>query len=149
MKRSIYAALLVLALALPGLARQGGPFGVGVQLGEPSGLSAKYWLNSVNALDFLVGLSPFHEHAFIKADYLWHNFNLIRLPSGQMPLYFGMGAMVNLSHRPGVGLEGVVGLEYLIPSAPLDVYLDIAPGAIIVPETYGNVNAGIGMRWFF
>jgi hypothetical protein len=149
MKKILLATLMALTAAAPVLSRNGGNLGLGAQVGEPSGLSAKYWLGSTNALDFLAGFSAYGKWVFIKGDYLWHNFNLIPVSSGQLPLYYGMGGMAILSNRPGIGIEGVVGLEYLLPSAPLDVYLDLAPGVFIVPETHGYVNVGLGMRFFF
>lgn len=149
MKKLLIAAVAALCIALPAEAKQGGNFGLGFQLGDPSGLSAKLWLSHTNAADFQLGFSPYGDWMFLKADYLWHSFNLIPVSAGQLPLFYGMGAMMSVAHRPGVGVEGVVGLEYLFPSAPLDVFIELAPGAFIVPATEGHVSAGIGMRFFF
>jgi hypothetical protein len=149
MKKIFYTAIIALCLALPAGAKQGGNFGLGFQLGEPSGISGKLWLSHTNAVDMLLGFSPYGNWLFVKADYLWHSWNLIPVSAGQLPLFYGMGAMAGVAHRAGLGVEGVVGLEYLLPSAPLDVFVDIAPGAFLVPETNGHVNLGIGMRFFF
>src|SRR5258706_11060011 len=70
-------------------------FGAGVILGEPTGASLKYWLNDTMAIDGAIGASFYHETDLgIHGDILWHNFDLLPVPRGKLPVYFGVGARV-------------------------------------------------------
>ena len=50
-------------------------FGLGVVLGEPTGISAKYWLTSGGALDFGLGYSFTSSNSVFDfyADYVFHS----------------------------------------------------------------------------
>jgi hypothetical protein len=143
-------ALLACAAAVPGQARLGGDFGLGFVAGIPSGVSGKYWLNNVNAVDMILGFNPYADYLEVRADYVWHEMDLIPVKVGKMPLYYGMGAGLSVGDRvPGLMARGVVGLEYLFAKAPLDVFLELGPGISVFPSTGGDLTAGIGMRFFF
>jgi hypothetical protein len=61
-----------------------------------------------------------------------------------------MGAGMTVSDGgPGLLARGVVGLEYLFPSAPLDAFLELGPGIRVFPATNFDISAGLGMRYFF
>ena len=47
--------------------------GFGVQLGQPMGVTGKYWLSSTTAVDGFMGYH-FNSNFDIHADYLWHTF---------------------------------------------------------------------------
>src|SRR4051812_39029280 len=51
-------------------------FGLGLELGEPSGINGKYFLSGSNAIDFGLGYIYRHYYAGdglnLYADYLWH-----------------------------------------------------------------------------
>ncbi len=147
------AAVLLLLLGMPSCIRANqaaGDFGLGIVAGQPSGVSGKLWLGPANALDFILGFSILgDDHISMNVDYVWHEWNLIPVRRGRMPLYYGMGLWTNISNNPYVGGRGVVGLEYLFPSAPLDVFLEIGPGIAILPNTSVAISAGLGMRYFF
>ncbi len=149
--RMLFLAIVLICLSIPKLASAttGGNFGAGLEIGVPSGLTGKYWLSDRNALDFNLGFNAYDNWIGLGADYLWHEFDLIRVNSGRLPLYYGMGAWVSVSNSPSFGGRGVVGLEYIFPSAPLDAFLEIAPGISVLPETKPIVNASLGMRYFF
>src|SRR5882762_173043 len=48
--------------------------GVGVALGQPMGVTGKYWLTSSSALDGMMGYH-FNHNFDAHADYLWHSFS--------------------------------------------------------------------------
>jgi hypothetical protein len=43
----------------------------------------------------------------------------------------------------------VLGLEYQFATAPFDIFLEIAPGIRVIPNTSGYVSSGLGARFFF
>jgi hypothetical protein len=132
------------------LLAQADGFGIGIILGEPTGLSGKLWLTEKTAVDGAVAWSMWDGSALnVHADFLVHSFNLIHVSQGQLPLYFGIGARVKLANDPMVGVRVPVGLAYLFGSAPIDVFLELVPILDLVPGTYFHFNSAIGIRYFF
>lgn len=130
----------------------GGRFGAGLILGEPTGASLKYWLNSTLAIDGAFGWS-FHEETdlHLHGDFLWHKFDLIPVPKGEMPLYIGVGGRWKIrdDQEDRVGLRIPVGVSYIFENAPVDVFLEVAPVIDFTPTTRGSFTAGVGARFWF
>jgi hypothetical protein len=145
------AIALIAATCLPAQARKGGDVGLGFIVGDPTGISGKIWLSDINALDFIAGFGTFHnDYIELRADYVWHEFSLFPVKSGQLPLYYGMGLGTAIGNRASLlSVRGVVGIEYLFAAAPLDVFLELGPGAAIIPNSRVDFTAGLGMRFFF
>ena len=125
-------------------------FGLGIVLGEPTGLSAKLWTSSSNALDFGAAWSFKGDgHMLLQADYVWHSFNLINLSSGRLPLYYGIGGRVILSDDPLLGVRIPIGLNYQFATAPIDIFVEIVPILDLVPSTDFDIGGGLGVRFWF
>ncbi|UCF07016.1 MAG: hypothetical protein JSV33_01745 [bacterium] len=126
-------------------------FELGILLGEPTGLSAKLWTTWNMAIDFGAAWSFQDDgHFHIHADYLFHNFDLIEVDSGSLPVYFGIGGRVRLQDEDSrAGIRIAVGLEYILQNHPASVFLEIAPIVDIAPETEVDVNGGLGVRYIF
>ena len=76
----VLSSLFSLALAPSAHAQRGGDFGLGLIIGDPTGLSGKGFVSETNAIDFAVGFSFIHgDHLQLHADYLWH-FDIKRWP---------------------------------------------------------------------
>jgi len=154
--------VLIIILSKP-IAAQDQGFGIGLILGEPTGISAKYWTSKVNAFDFGVGVavggdrinyegdynsdeSRFHFHM----DYLWHSFNAIT-SSESFPLYYGIGARLNTGggYDASLGARGVFGIAWFPKSTPIDVFVELVPVLQITPSVGFGIDAGIGVRYFF
>jgi hypothetical protein len=143
-------ALLVSGLFALNILAQADGVGVGIILGEPTGLSAKLWLTEKTAVDGAVAWSMWDQSALhVHADFLVHSFNLINVSKGQLPLYFGIGARVKLGHDPWIGVRVPVGLAYLFGSAPLDIFFEVVPILDLIPGTAFHFNSAIGVRYFF
>jgi hypothetical protein len=124
--------------------------GAGIILGEPTGLSFKYWLTEKTALDAGLAWSFLDENAFqIQADYLIHNFNLIKVSKGKLPFYFGIGGRLKFSTDVILGVRVPLGLAYLFDNEPFDVFLEIVPILDLLPKTDFTISAAIGGRYFF
>lgn len=157
MKRSIGVLALVtlLAGAGPAAAQEKG-FGLGVIIGEPTGLSGKLWQSRSTAFDFGAAWSFVDEDAFhIHFDLLMHKFDVIRVDSGKLPVYYGLGARVkfaedgNGDQDTSVGIRFPVGLDYLFAGAPLDLFVELVPILDIAPQTDVSLNASLGFRYWF
>lgn len=127
--------------------------GVGVMVGEPTGLTAKYWLNDTLALDGAAGWS-FHPHSdfYLQSDVLWHDFDLIPVPQGRLPLYFGVGGLLRFrdqQHDNQVGIRAPVGLSYMFDRLPVDIFVEVAPAIDVAPSVRAELTGGVGIRYWF
>jgi hypothetical protein len=136
-------------------------FGLGIIVGEPTGISAKLWTSPVNAFDFGLGWSiggdritnkSVHEGSRIHfhMDYLWHSFNAIRSKE-RFPIYYGIGGRINSGggYDSSFGVRGVFGVAWLPRSTPLDVFFEIVPVLQLIRSTDFGLDAGLGARFYF
>lgn len=139
-------ALLAGALA-PGQARaQSGGTGLGVVLGEPTGITAR----------FMKGENNFQAHAAwsftgdgslqLNGDYL-RSGSLATEP--MMPFYFGFGAFVKFASKSEFGLRVPVGMNHFFKSDPIEVFAEIVPMFRLAPDTSFKLGGGVGLRYYF
>lgn len=143
-------SILILAIFISlNIYSQDSGLGLGIMVGEPTGLSAKMWTSEKTAID--AGLAwSFVGSGYLRvhADMLVHNF-FIDVDKGQLPFYFGLGAKLLLASDLGLGIRIPVGLAYLFESAPFDVFVEIVPGLDLLPGTDFGIDGAIGVRYFF
>lgn len=148
----VFAAVFLICLFNKNVIAQDKGLGLGVILGEPSGISGKYWVSETNAFDFAAAYSfAGSSNSFsIHADYLYHLFNAIETEY-RLPVYYGFGARIrtNEDSKLGLGARGVIGLALFADKYPIDFFLEIAPVFQLIPETELNFDIGIGVRYFF
>ena len=169
MKKHVYLTALLVTCALAARADEqyqmdkshptdltedhAGKLGLGIILGEPTGLSAKYWLNETLALDGAAGWSTHDDSDFYAhSDLLVHSFDLIPVPKGRLPVYIGGGAFVRVrdaQHDNQVGVRVPVGISYMFENAPVDIFAEVAPGMDVSPSTRVDFTGGIGIRYWF
>ncbi|HLU65496.1 MAG TPA: hypothetical protein VKZ63_04445 [Kofleriaceae bacterium] len=146
-------AALILLLATPAHADEGGDLGIGVQVGGPTGLNGKYYMDQI-ALQFGVGLVErgWDDGTHAHLDVLWHPLVLARERSFTMPLYFGVGGRIleddngDWYHCHGgtcyddfdddlhVGVRVPVGLLMAFHNVPIDAFLELAPVVDIIHD---------------
>ncbi|MDP2806747.1 MAG: hypothetical protein Q8O74_01260 [bacterium] len=159
MKKTGMLFLTVLILTVAAWAspiQQSRIFGLGLIAGDPSGLSLKYWKGSANAIQGSLAWS-FLENGYLRAnaDYLWHEYELIKVEKGTLPLYYGPGVTLWAGRirdgRSGanIGVRGVCGLEYIFKGAPFDIFLELAPTLDLAPSTGLWIQGGLGARYYF
>jgi len=145
-------SFLVVLVLLPSLSlSQDRGFGIGVIVGEPTGISMKGWLSSKSALDFGLAWSFANETSFhVHGDYLLHSFDVFKTKE-RIPLYYGIGGRIKTGRNEDarLGLRMVVGIGYLFRDAPIDLFLEVAPILDLAPSTDFRINAGFGGRFFF
>ncbi|MDH3215427.1 MAG: hypothetical protein OEN01_03940 [Candidatus Krumholzibacteria bacterium] len=145
--------IMLLTLTIYGTAvAQGGPFGLGIIIGEPTGIGGKYYLTRSNAIDGAVAWSLEGDNDFhIQGDYLYHNYSLIEVDRGELPLYFGVGGRIAFRENRDdlVGVRFPVGLDYIFENAPVDIFGEIVPILDLAPDTDFDLEGAIGARFFF
>ena len=143
----------LLALALAGAAPAPGAVrgtGLGLILGEPTGISLKSWLGRRTAFDAAAAWSFDRNGSFhIHADYLIHDFNLIKTRRGRLPVYYGIGGRIKLEDKTRVGVRLPLGMCYIFDDAPFDIFLELGPVFDLAPRTELTVAGFIGFRYYF
>ncbi len=138
----------ILCLVLPARSQESG-FGIGVMMGEPTGVSAKGWVSSQSAIDGGLAWS-FRGNGYIHAhvDYLWHFQDLTNTSQPVIP-YIGVGGrMTGLRSAATAGIRVAGGLSWLPAGAPIDVFVELVPVVDLAPETRLSADGGIGARFY-
>jgi len=149
MRSFICFVLVILLFSIPAVARNH-DLGLGVILGEPTGLCFKTWVGRRTAIDGAIAWSFGKEDAVhFHADYLIHDFSMFRARKGDLIFYYGFGARIKTQEKSRVGARIPLGISYIFEKAPLDIFLELAPGIDLVPSTDFWVNGSIGVRYYF
>jgi len=148
MKKLILVSFI--SLFTLGVFAQDEGFGLGLVFGEPTGLSAKLWTSERTALDAAVAWSfAGSGWMHIQTDFLMHNYDIITVSKGRLPLYYGAGAYMTFSSEFGLGARVPLGLAYQFEGAPVDIFAEIAPGLALLPEIGFYIGGGFGARYYF
>ncbi len=166
----LLAGALLLTAGRPAAAQKAdsdkGAFGIGLMLGEPSGISCKLYLGeeSNTAIDAGAGFAFAQTGLHAHADYLWHPWILSNADRFVLAGYIGLGARI-LQHRRNldknddfhVGARGVIGMVFDFVQLPLDAFAEAA--AVMDYRTGGGdtdhdnlgpgLNISIGSRYYF
>lgn len=160
-RRKVGTAVLLVLLFWSGQELRGqGKFGFGVVAGEPSGLSWKYRIDQVHAVAGGVGFVP-GDYLRVGVDFLWQSYFR---GSSDFSAFYGPGIFVATGDRrvylisegrydvlPDGGAFGVrmaLGVNYTIPSSPVDLYFEMAPAVILSPPSAAAIDFGLGVRVF-
>jgi hypothetical protein len=163
-KKTFYVIfLLTLFLGVTPIKAQYSPggknFGFGIILGDPTGGTAKLWLNRENALAFSLGTS-FFGNPRIGVDYLWHFnafktdiVNLYAGPGGAIGIgegngFWYKGRFVRTKNEVGLGGRGVFGLNVIPRRTPLEIFIELGVLIGFVPDFGSAADAAIGVRFY-
>ena len=150
MKKLMVITILAVLVFTGNTFAQDKKLGLGIIVGEPTGLSGKYWLSDTTAVDAAAAWSFDGDNEVqIHADYLWHKLDLITISNHQVPLYYGLGGRIKFADDTKVGLRIPVGLTWMIPKTHIDVFGEVAPIMDLAPDTDFHLNAAIGARFYF
>jgi hypothetical protein len=164
MKRYLLTAfVLSLYVLCPTAQAQDRSFGLGVIIGEPTGISAKLWTSPVNAFDFGLGWSVGGDRigkydgdynggsrVHFHMDYLWHSFDAIT-SEDRFPLYYGLGGRINTGagYNSSAAVRGVFGIAWMPRETPIDIFLEVVPSLQLTSSTGFAIDAGFGVRYYF
>ncbi len=140
---------LILAGARPSAAQDRGA-GLGLILGEPTGVSLKVWTGRRTAIDAAAAWSLDKSGSFhIHADYLIHDFNLLKTRTGRLPVYYGIGGRIRLEDKTRVGVRFPIGMSYIFDRAPFDIFIELGPVFDVIPRTEVTLAGFLGFRFYF
>ena len=150
MQKFKFVTILFSLFIISSINAQSNGVGVGLIVGEPTGISGKYWTGSTTAFDAALAWSFVDENAFqIHADYLFHNIRLISVSEGKLPFYYGIGARLKTANDIKLGVRVPLGLAYLFQNVPIDIFVEVVPILDVIPKTDFQINAALGARYFF
>lgn len=146
--KKFFFLCLVTGISIQSIGQDNG-FGLGIIVGEPTGLSAKVWTTEYTALDAAMAWS-FVGNGFLRvhSDLLFHRY-LIEVDRGQLPVYFGLGARLGLASNLELGIRFPLGIAYQFESAPVEAFLEVVPVFNLLPQTSIGMDGGIGIRYYF
>lgn len=166
-KSLVVAVALMVASTLSSTAQgpKGRDFGFGIVLGDPLGLTLKYWASNENAWQASIGASYFGAPR-IQVDYLWH-LNVFK--SDVVKLLAGPGAGIGFGRQGsglwykergdkywyyrendnfGFGVRVITGINIIPRNTPIEIFLELGPNIGIYPDFGVGLDAGIGIRFY-
>lgn len=152
---AVLAPVLALVLALvfaPAPARaDGGPFGLGIVLGEPTGITGLYRFGDRTAVDISLGIDALDDNGFyVHGVFLFFLPDLLGGGSVGLSPYLGPGAFVaDAGNDVALGARVPFGLSLDFRRAPIQIYGEIAVGLLLVPDVDLGLGGAVGFRYFF
>jgi len=156
------AALVAVPSAAAADSVEKGAFGVGLVLGEPTGITAKLYLDDDTAVQAAVGSAFIGGGLQAHADFVWHPWLLEERDSFALPVYVGPGVrLIQYDQGDGgddyfaIGVRGVGGILFDFKEVPIDAFAEIAG---VLETQFGGedadaigvaLNAGVGARYYF
>lgn len=142
---------------------RGRDLGLGVAFGSPTSLVGKYFIGGGNALDFGLGFWTYgwgcddrgycrgrnFDVVTINADYLWQD-PLVRGAKASLDWHIGVGGRLWIGGDAALAARMPIGLDLTFrrPSF-LEVFLELAPAVYVVPGIGLDLEALLGVRFYF
>ena len=156
MRIAISLILLLSALSVNATPSQGALAG-GIILGEPTGLSAKSYVTSTQALDAALSYSLRTDSVWIHTDYLYHSESLSKsVQGGRWVPYGGLGGLLYLSKNKKKQSSTVLvaarlpgGVMFYPTKSSFEFFAEIGLVVGLLPATEVTMSGGIGSRYLF
>jgi hypothetical protein len=119
---------------------------LGVIIGEPTGISAKFWTSGRSAVDLGVAWSLGDSgNMHLHSNYLWHFW----MQPGTA-FYLGLGGRLLLKNETEFAARIPLGLQFNVDRR-LSLFFELAPTMPLIPETSSDlaINGGAGVRLRF
>ncbi len=144
-------AVLLLCFMISNTQAQKEGFGIGIMIGEPTGINGKYWLTQTTAVDGGIAYSFAKEHTAVSlhADYLYHINDVIESRYA-IPFYYGFGFRMRFvdGDENSFGARGVAGLVFQSDKIPIDLFFEFVPVFNLFPSTSLGLDLAIGGRYY-
>lgn len=144
MERRIWLIMPIAVLVLAGAAlaqplEDRNEFGLGIVLGEPSGINGQFYWGKHSAVDVTAAWS-FHDWFMVTSDF--QIYNKIADSPDNWQWYYGLGAYLALPENDDgtFGARVPLGIRYRIPRSVVDIWGEVAPGLRVVPDTEAEVQ---------
>ena len=148
----LFAFLMLTVCSLSSAQKVSGDVGIGLQFGQPSGLSLNFYKSN--------GLSPDILLAWDLDDFIFINLHGIlekRIDDGgHFNFLVGPGLFVGIRDTGGArsssndfaaGISGTIGLGIVIDF--FEIYARVTPRLELVEESSTDIGGGVGLRFYF
>lgn len=147
---------------------EGKAIGIGIQVGFPTALTAKFSLAGNTAL--VVGVGAFGGNRFayftpslsVHVDYLWTPSVLANGGPFVLSWYIGIGGWATIygsPQGPAFAYYGTsnftlaarvpIGLDMALQTVPIELYLEAVPAVLVFPGIDFAIGASLGARFWF
>jgi hypothetical protein len=144
--------LLLIAMIFGGLYAQDAGLGIGTNVGEPLGLSAKYWLNNQNSIEATLGYSYLKTNGAldISAVYNYTNYNYISIFEKKFHFNYGLGFSysTNFAGNYIFGVKTTAQIFSYILESPTDYYFNVSPILGLFPKVNLYMDVNLGIRYY-
>lgn len=127
-------------------------FEVGGFFGEPTGISGGFGPVQGGRIDALLAYSLSDDRVVLGADWV-RDFAVESFRrSTKMPFspFWGLGGVLSLgNNRSGLALRVPVGLSWRSSDIPIHVFAELVPALALLPDTEGDLQGGVGVRYRF
>ncbi len=142
-----------LCLSFSSQASAYGPFGLGIVLAGPTGLSANYFYEKQKSLAMAVGWGS--SDVQVHLDHLWYRGDLIVVDRIPIDVYMGLGLHIHTIDKrykedvTEIGVRVPIGVSYIFKKIPVQLFGELAPALILVEESALNIDVALGIRYYF
>lgn len=126
---------------------------VGAIIGDPTGLSGRYTLNSRHSVEGALAYSTgFYNGLHLHGTYIWDRARSFETTEGPIELYYGIGArliMVSRGKEDGkiaFGPRAPIGLIYNFSDPNIEVFGELSLALDLTPKTDVDLDVGFGAR---
>ena len=140
-------------------------FGLGLELGAPTGVNGKWFFTSDRALDFGIGnvFTYFNRSGLhLYGDFLFHPTSLASVDAFEVPLFIGVGGRIwdfrDRGDTPddafAFGVRLPIGVALDFNTVPLDVFIQAVPvldffSGYAAHSIYLDFDLSVGVRYWF
>lgn len=145
-----------LASAAPPPFLQGPPagFGIGAQVGDPSGLALALRPGGEMYIQSGINWSLTEDRLSVSGDVLWTLTELVipDAPQLRFPVYFGLGGRVRLNQSNqalpdnSFGARMPIGMSMTPVNASIDVFFELTPRLEVYPDIKVGLGGSLGFR---
>ena len=151
--KNSFATRVFLMLSLVTASAGATDSGLGVVIGDPTGVSLRVGLEERHSLETAFAFSSgTYEGLHFHGTYLWDNARRIQLQKNALEMYYGLGLRVisiNKGRYDGevaLGPRTPIGLLYKINNPNIEIFGEISATLDLSPRTDVDLDAGIGFR---
>ncbi|MCC6477119.1 hypothetical protein IT157_08690 [bacterium] len=147
MKKMLVAMAMLILVSAAHAEKNRDEFGLGLVVGEPTGLNAQFFWDRAASVDVTAAWS-WSEWLLLSADFQMYDY-VMDMPR-EWKWYYGFGGYLSVDDDDDnrFGVRVPLGLRYSIPYTIMDVWAEAAPGMELAPDTKVSVQAGLGLTFW-